>query len=124
MTNAETFSHVRRWLDEISRYCDERIVKILVGNKDDLGCVDKKVPTDDAKQYAREMNVNFYETSAKDGKNVDMVFHTVARLALRQRLDERQRTELSQGSDPTQRSKSRKSIRLKKSKKKTRSCCK
>ena len=38
---AETFSHVKQWLQEIDRYASEGVDKLLVGNKSDL--TNKKV---------------------------------------------------------------------------------
>ncbi|CAF5220170.1 unnamed protein product, partial [Rotaria magnacalcarata] len=35
VTNGESFSRIRRWVDEINKYCDDNIAKVLVGNKDD-----------------------------------------------------------------------------------------
>ncbi|CAF0732644.1 unnamed protein product [Didymodactylos carnosus] len=90
VTNGDTFSKVRRWTDEINKYCDETIAKVLVGNKDDDDVSSNKVVlTDDAQQYSRQMNLPFFETSARDNKNVDKAFYEVTRLALKKRLESR-----------------------------------
>lgn len=98
MTNGESFSRVRRWIEEINKYCDESIAKVLVGNKDDDPSADgtksdKVVSTADAQRYAQQMNLTFFETSAKDNKNVDAAFYAVTRLALQQRLEARRKAE-------------------------------
>ena len=41
MTDQESFNNVKQWLNEIDRYENENVNKILVGNKSDL--TDKKV---------------------------------------------------------------------------------
>jgi hypothetical protein len=68
------------------------------------------------------MNLPFFETSAKDNKNVDTVFYTVTRLALQQRLELRKKVQNNNGATSSQ------SIQLKGSKKKVKkhneSCCK
>jgi Ras-related protein Rab-35 len=87
VTNTESFSCVRRWIDEINKYCQDNIVKILVGNKDDFDSTGKVVSTDDAKQYARQMNITLFETSAKDNRNIQEAFYALTRLALQQRLN-------------------------------------
>ena len=100
VTNGESFSRVRRWIDEINKYCDDSIAKVLVGNKDDNPSNDnnaakKIVSTADAQQYAQQMNLTFFETSAKDNKNVDQAFYAVTRLALYQRLEARRKAQVS-----------------------------
>ncbi|CAF0894064.1 unnamed protein product [Adineta ricciae] len=92
VTNGESFFRIRRWIDEINKYCDENIAKVLIGNKDDNPSSDseqspKIVSTADAEQYARQMNLTFFETSAKDNKNVNEAFYALTRLALHQRLN-------------------------------------
>ena len=130
VTNRETFSRICRWLDEIKKYCDDNIIKVLVGNKADVISAEdspaqKVVSTEEAQQYAHEMNISFFETSAKDNKNVDTLFHTIARLALEQRLQARQKSQSLQRQDLTNGIASSQGIRLKGSKKKTSAnCCK
>ncbi|CAF0827892.1 unnamed protein product [Adineta steineri] len=133
VTNGESFSRIRRWIDEINKYCDNSIAKVLVGNKDDSPSSDggeqmeKIVSTSDAQQYARQMNLTFFETSAKDNKNVSEAFYAVTRLALYQRLEARAKGPVMQHNGAT----TSQNIRLKssgKSKKKDKkhngSCCK
>jgi GTPase SAR1 family protein len=132
VTNSDTFTRVCRWVDEIKKYCEDNVVKVLVGNKDDLvptenSPIRKAVSTEEAAQYARHMNLPFFETSAKDNKNVETVFHTVTRLALQQRLEARQKSHPSHRTDLTNGAPSSQAIQLKGSKKKEKklggSCC-
>ncbi len=58
-----------------------------MGNKDDFDSTGKVVSTDDAKQYARQMNITLFETSAKDNRNIQEAFYAITRLALQQRLN-------------------------------------
>lgn len=130
VTNRETFSRVCRWIDEIKKYCDDNVVKVLVGNKADVisaedSSAQKVISTEQAEQYAQEMNIPFFETSAKDNKNVDILFHTITRLALEQRLQARQKSQALQRHDLTNGAASSQGIRLQGSKKKTSAnCCK
>ena len=52
---------------------------ILVGNKSDLES-ERTVSTAEAKQFAREHDLEYIETSAKQRLNVDVAFHEVVRV--------------------------------------------
>nr|BAV58347.1 GTP-binding protein YPTC1 [Ulva partita] len=77
VTDQESFDNVKTWLSEIDRYANEHVNKLLVGNKADL--VSKKVvETQAAQEFADDLNIPFLETSAKDSKNVEQAFMTMA----------------------------------------------
>ena len=133
VTNSETFSNVRRWISEINKYCDDTIPKVLIGNKDDITPADnkpieKQISTQAAEQYACEMNLPFFETSAKDNKNVNEAFYAITRLALQKQLETRDRTQLAQHNDLANGITSSPTIQLKGSKKRGKkynvACCK
>jgi Ras-related protein Rab-1A len=77
VTDQESFNNVKQWMNEIDRYANEKVNKMLVGNKCDLTSK-KVVQTDDAKQYAETLGIPFLETSAKDSTNVEQAFITMA----------------------------------------------
>ena len=85
VTNADTFKSIKKWLHEIDQNCD-RVSRVLVGNKDD-NHEKKVVPLEEAQQFADQIGIPLYETSAKEGKNVEEVFHAIARLVLKQKLE-------------------------------------
>merc|ERR1712087_1099797 len=78
ITNAETFSHVQDWLDEVHKAAGESVTKLVVGNKADLTDL-RKVEEDRASQYAQSVNASFIETSAKTAVNVDKSFLIIAK---------------------------------------------
>jgi Ras-related protein Rab-1A len=62
VTDQETFSNVKQWLQEIDRYASEGVNKLLVGNKSDLvnkKAVDFKV----AKVIIASGTSNFWKNS-------------------------------------------------------------
>jgi Ras-related protein Rab-1A len=77
ITDMESFTNVKVWLNEIDRYASENVDKLLVGNKCDLADA-RQVSTAVATEFAATLNVNCIETSAKEGSNVDDAFRSMA----------------------------------------------
>ncbi|RUS83315.1 hypothetical protein EGW08_008937 [Elysia chlorotica] len=78
--SGESFANVQRWLHEIDQNCDV-VNRILVGNKDD-DPERKVVLTQDAERFAERMQIQLFETSAKDNKNVEEMFTAITQLVL------------------------------------------
>lgn len=77
VTDQESFKNVKMWLAEIENFSTDKVNKLLIGNKSDLG--DKRaVSYDTAKSFADEIGIPFLETSAKDSTNVEQAFMTMA----------------------------------------------
>lgn len=56
MTDQDSFNNVKQWLNEIDRYANENVNKLLVGNKSDL--VSKKVvDTQTAKVWCKDADL-------------------------------------------------------------------
>lgn len=73
VTDQESFNNVKTWLQEIDRFGTAGVLKLLVGNKNDL--TDKKVvDTEVAKEFADSIGIPFIETSALDSSNVEEAF--------------------------------------------------
>jgi len=77
VTDSDTFDNVKQWLQEIERYASENVKKLLVGNKSDL-TQKKQVDHSTAKEYAKQLDIPFLETSAKANTNVEQAFITMA----------------------------------------------
>ncbi|KAI0797869.1 GTP-binding protein ypt1 [Abortiporus biennis] len=78
VTDNDTFTNVKQWLQEIDRYASEGVNKLLVGNKSDL--TNKKVVEYSvAKEFADQLGIPFLETSAKNATNVEQAFLTMAK---------------------------------------------
>lgn len=78
ITDAESFANVKQWLHEIDRYASENVNKLLVGNKSDLES-ERQVTVAQGEELAQSLTLHFVETSAKSNKNVDEVFHKMAK---------------------------------------------
>lgn len=77
VTDLESFTNVKQWLNEIERYASHDVQKLLVGNKCDLTSK-KCVTSADAKAFADKLEIPFLETSAKAATNVEKAFLTMA----------------------------------------------
>ncbi|GAB0133304.1 hypothetical protein EsDP_00001716 [Epichloe bromicola] len=77
LTKPTSLVKAKHWVAELQRQASPGIVIALVGNKLDLANA-RKVSTEEAKAYAEEENLLFFETSAKTGHNVTEVFTAIA----------------------------------------------
>jgi GTPase SAR1 family protein len=68
----ETFSSLNRWIDEAKRYGADFPNAILCGNKVDNPKL--VVTNEEAVAFAKKLNIPFFDTSAKSGKNVNECF--------------------------------------------------
>ncbi|KAJ1496446.1 P-loop containing nucleoside triphosphate hydrolase protein [Baffinella frigidus] len=77
VTDQESFNNVKQWMNEIDRYANDKVNKMLVGNKCDLTSK-RVVDTETAKEFADQLGIPFLETSAKNSHNVEQAFITMA----------------------------------------------
>jgi Ras-related protein Rab-2A len=83
ITKRETFNSVKYWLNDVKNTCSSSINITLVGNKIDLE--NKRVISrQEALELANEYNINYIETSAKTGYNVDEAFNSNVNRVLHQ----------------------------------------
>jgi len=73
ITSKKSFEDVVIWMKECKDMCYKDILICLIGNKCDLE-ERRAVSTEDGKKFAEENNLLFFETSAKDGTNINEVF--------------------------------------------------
>ena len=67
----ESFSHVKDWLNEINNNAPKSVKVILIGTKCDL---ERNIPYEEGEKIAKENNIKFFETSAKENINVKETF--------------------------------------------------
>ena len=88
VTKEKTFDNIKNWLiDSEQNANNSNFKKILVGNKIDLKA-ERAIDTEQLQNFANKKEMNFYETSAKDGTNVDHIFTELAKLILEDKSDQ------------------------------------
>lgn len=90
ITRRSTFASVTAWLNDLRQIAEDDIVVVLVGNKSDLAAAStvtgddtapnrRQVTRQEAEEWCRANKVMQYvETSAKSGENVERAFLEVA----------------------------------------------
>lgn len=74
LTDPESYENIKQWLHEITRYANENVCKMLVGNKSDLY---EKRMVFSGKEFAESKNIQYIETSAKNCDNIDELFYQI-----------------------------------------------
>lgn len=87
ISNRPSFDHVIGWMRDIKTRAPPDCDIVLCGNKSDLDN-DRVVSTEEGKQLADEYGVQFFETSALTGQNVEKMFTALATTIKHKRIDE------------------------------------
>ena len=74
VTNVQSYENVKNWISQIREEANPNVVIYLAGNKVDVSEQEKLVKTEDGKKIADEFKLKFYETSAKNGVNINKIF--------------------------------------------------
>lgn len=121
ITRAETFDHIPKWLNGVKENAKKDVDIILIGNMSDRKNVIKvetgtgkkqarahkkkvetcmvneevqeEVETDAGAKYARDNNMSFLETSARTGRNIDLLFQLIAKRHVEKQPDTPQSVE-------------------------------
>ena len=81
VTNKDSFKNLENWLIEIEKNSNQKVLKILIGNKCDL-TEDREITTEEGQTFANRNGMEFMETSAKMNTNVSEAFTTLGKLMI------------------------------------------
>lgn len=87
VSNRPSYDHVIGWMRDIKTRAPPDCDIVLCGNKSDLDN-DRVVTFEEGKQLAEEYGVQFFETSALTGQNVEKMFIALATTIKHKRIDE------------------------------------
>ena len=79
VSNLDTFENLKYWIESIKTHINiekDHIPTIIIGNKVDI--FEREVAKEDGEKFAKEQNFEYFETSAKEGDNIDYVFNFAA----------------------------------------------
>ncbi|CAK58803.1 unnamed protein product (macronuclear) [Paramecium tetraurelia] len=78
LNNKDSLRDIDKWMNQIKQHASENIIKVLIGNKADIK--ERCISNEEAQSLAEKHGIPYFETSAKDGTNVNEVFLQVAKL--------------------------------------------
>ena len=86
LTKPKTFEQVNYWIEQIeeNKSKDYPLSLVLFGNKCDMK-EEIQVNPDDIEKVKQKYKIKYFETSAKDGTNVQNIFEYLAKLVLKSR---------------------------------------
>ncbi len=80
LTSPPTFNSITKWYEDVKNFTSENdhILGYILGNKNDL-TEDRKLDRTRAIQTANKLNLDYFETSALTGDNIETAFFTLAK---------------------------------------------
>ena len=79
ITRQSTFNNAKNWYNTTVKYGLSGIPRVLIGNKIDLES-ERKIVQLHADHLSHELNAQYFETSAKSGENIDLIFKTITKI--------------------------------------------
>ena len=75
-TDRQSFQSVQHWSKQVQTHTSPTILKVLISTKSDRPC--REVSTEEGQTLAASLDMTFFETSARDGTNVEAAFLYIA----------------------------------------------
>ena len=78
LNDSDSFNELENWLNDLHSLAAQNAAIILIGNKSDLE-QERAVTTSEGQAFAERHGMNYLETSAKDGNNINEAFLRLAK---------------------------------------------
>ncbi len=85
LTNESSFESVQDWLREVNKLNNKSVI-ILLGTKNDLKDY-YQVKNEQIEELIKKYEISYFETSAKTGENMDVIFQAICDLVLTKNMD-------------------------------------
>ncbi len=80
VTDSQSLLKIPGWCSSIKKTVKRNIPMVLLGNKVDLG---RQVSQEEGADLAKRLDMEYLETSAKTGENVEVAFEKIARACMK-----------------------------------------
>jgi len=78
LSDKKSFNDIAEWIKDIKEYGPKECLPVLVGNKNDLKN-ERKISFNEAVEFARKYDMDYFEVSAKNGDGIKFVFEIMGR---------------------------------------------
>eukprot|EP00829_Urostomides_striatus_P009490 TRINITY_DN2079_c0_g1_i1.p1 TRINITY_DN2079_c0_g1~~TRINITY_DN2079_c0_g1_i1.p1 ORF type:complete len:217 (+),score=69.20 TRINITY_DN2079_c0_g1_i1:65-715(+) len=78
VTDKQSYENLHTWVNSISEHADQGIIKYLIANKIDLTS-ERVVTQEEGQKMAKQYNMKYFETSAKNNVNVTESIESIAK---------------------------------------------
>ena len=72
VTSWESFDDIQYWVNQLNENIDRKVIIFLIGNK--IDCPNWIVDEREARMFAEDRNMVYFETSAQSGEGVKSLF--------------------------------------------------
>ena len=98
LNNKESFEHISNWFTYFKENNNksEQIPKYLIGNKNDL-IKERKVKQEDINKLCEMYNCKYFETSALNNSNIDILFNDIAQILYENNKNKKSQSSFSIG---------------------------
>ena len=99
-TNKESFYNISNWIDEIAKYTDKEVDKLVLMNKCDL-VEERQIDKNDISKFEKENGIKIMEVSAKTGDGIDKAFEYIIEKLIDKNENKKSNTMTLQGGSLT-----------------------
>ncbi|MFX1236710.1 MAG: Rab family GTPase [Promethearchaeota archaeon] len=85
ITRSSTFSNIQNWFNTAVKYGLSAVPRVIIGNKIDLKD-ERKIIKPMAEHLSDKLNCSYYETSAKTGDGVKIIFKIIAEIVRKAKI--------------------------------------